>query len=256
MNSKQVIAIGARPQTLDNGSATNQANERGRHGKAEFLVLVRAQCVECESGSGDPRSDQTQCGQHGCSCMDRFEGSWRLHIQLSHKAGDLEEVDAESADAIGALNVSERSAAGVGQITFGISGNEGSGVAELTRHGRTAARVSGSSNKASFKTASSTRECQLDAHAMGPWVAIHTKARAAASAMAHLLGGLGFAGFGHAGNNASHAISGCLRERLGPEIDRLDSAVAHGLSGFFWCSAKQFDCCLLFHAPIVNVFTG
>ena len=69
-------------------------------------------------------------------------------------------------------------------------------------------------------------------------------------------GGLGFAGLGHAGDHASYAISGCLRERLGPEINRLDSAVAHGLSGFFGGAAKQFDCGLLFHAAIVNVFTG
>lgn len=67
----------------------------------------------------------------------------------------------------------------------------------------------------------------------------------------------GFAGrLGHAGDDTGHAISGCLRERLGPEIDRLDSAVAHGLSGFFGSAAKQFDCCLLFHAAIVNVFTA
>lgn len=194
MNSKQVFGMGARPQTLDNGSATNQTNERGRHGKAEFLVLVRAEQRERGSREGHPRYDQTQCGQHGCACMDRLAGRWCLHIQRSYKGRDLEEVDAESADAIGAINVSERPASGAGQITLGISGNEGSGVAELTRHGRTAARVRGSSNKASFRTASSTRECQLDAHAMGPCVAIQTSARVAASAMGGLCGGLGFAG--------------------------------------------------------------
>lgn len=80
--------------------------------------------------------------------------------------------------------------------------------------------------------------------------------RDSASAMGGLGGGLGLAGLGHAGNNASYTVGSCLRQCFGPEIDRLDSAVAHGLSGFFGGSAKQFDCCLLFHASIVNTFTA
>lgn len=223
MNSKQVFGMGARPQSLDNGSATTQANERGRHGKAEFLVLVRAEQRERGSREGHPRYDQTQCGQHGCACMDRLAGRWCLHIQRSYKGRDLEEVDAESADAIGAINVSERPASGAGQITLGISGNEGSGVAELTRHGRTAARVRGSSHKASCSKAMFTRAFQLDAQATGPCVASHTRARVVGLAMGGLCGGLGLAGLGQLGPDQVPVV--------GAQVLAGDGAIGGALDG-------------------------
>ena len=55
---------------------------------------------------------------------------------------------------------------------------------------------------------------------------------------------------------ASDAISRSLWQRFGPEIDGLHGAVAHGFRRLLWRAAKQFDCGLLFHARIVNMFTA
>ena len=73
-----------------------------------------------------------------------------------------------------------------------------------------------------------------------------------------LRGGLGFAGGlgGHTCHHASDTISRSLWQRFGPEIDGLHGAVAHGFRRLLWRAAKQFDCGLLFHARIVNMFTA
>lgn len=75
MQSKQIIAIGARPLPLDNGSATNQANERGRHeqrhGRTQNQMrrsdwrLCRDACTAAGARRDTPEPAPTECSFRG-----------------------------------------------------------------------------------------------------------------------------------------------------------------------------------------------